>query len=62
MDKTKHQEKCLALPNTNQFVERSRNPAKQIETKLQRVLRKIKIIISLQEYSRLYPTRSAPGK
>ena len=62
MDKTKHQEKCLALPNTNQFVKLSRNPTKQIETKIQRVLRKIKTNISLQEYPRLYPTRYAPGK
>ena len=57
IDKTKHQEKRLALPNTNQFVKLSRNPTKQIETKIQRVLRKIKTNISLHEYPRLYPTR-----
>ena len=62
MDKTKYQEKCLALLNTNQFVKLGRDPTKQIETKIQRVLRKIKTNTSLQEYSRLYPTRSSPGK
>ena len=46
----------------NQFVKLSRDTTKQIETKIQRVLRKIKINISLQECLRLYPTGSSPGK
>ena len=62
MDKTKYEEECLALLNTNQFVKLSRDPTKQIETKIQRVLRKIQTNISLQEYSRLYPIGSSPGK
>ena len=62
MDKKKYKEKCLALLNTNQFLKLNRDPTKQIETKIQRVLRKIKTNISLQEYSRLYPTGSSPGK
>ena len=41
---------------------KTRDPTKQIETKIQRVLRKIKTNISLQEYSRLYSTGSFPGK
>ena len=49
MDKTKYQEKCLALLNTNQFVKLNRDPTKQIETKIQRVLRKIKSNILLRE-------------
>ena len=57
-----YQEKCSALLNTNQFVKLNGDPTKQIETKIQRVLRKIKINISLQEYWRLYPTGSFPGK
>ena len=61
MDKTKYQEKCSALINTNQLVELNRDPTKEIETKIQSVLRKIKTNISLQEYSRLYPTESSPG-
>ena len=62
MDKTKCQEKYLALLNRNQFVKLNRDATKQIETKIQRVLKKIKANISLQEYSRLYPTGSSPGK
>ena len=42
MDKTKYQEKCLALLNTNQFIKLNRNPTKQIKTKIQRVLIKNK--------------------
>ena len=61
MDKTKQQKKYLALLNTNQFLKLNRNPTIEIETKLQRVLRKIKTNISSQEYSRLYPTRSSPS-
>ena len=49
MDKTKYQEKCLALLNTNQFVKLNRDPTKQIETKIQRVLRKIKSNILIRE-------------
>ena len=62
MDKTNYQEKCLALLNTNQFVKLNRDPTKQIKTKIQRVLRKNKTNISLQEYLHLYPTGSSPGK
>ena len=62
MDKAKYQEKCLAPLNTNQFIKLNKDPSKQIETKIQRVLRIIKINISLHEYSRLYPTGPSPGK
>ena len=34
MDKTKYQEKSLALLNTNQFVKLNSDPTKQIETKI----------------------------
>ena len=61
MDKTKQQKKYLALLNTNQFLKLNRNPTIEIETKIQRVLRKIKTNILSQEYSRLYPTRSSPS-
>ena len=38
------------------------DPTKKIEAKIQRVLRKIKTNLTSQEYSRLYPTGSCPGK
>ena len=62
MDKAKYQEKCLAPLNTNQFIKLNKDLSKQIEITIQRVLRKIKINISLHEYSRLYPTGPSPGK
>ena len=34
VDKTKYQEKSLALLNTNQFVKLNSDPTKQIETKI----------------------------
>ena len=62
MDKTKYQEKFLALLNTTQFVKLNRYHTKQIKTKIQRVLKKIKTKVSSQEHSRLYPTGSSPDK
>ena len=38
------------------------DPTKKIEAKIQRVLQKIKTNLTSQEYSRLYPTGSCPGK
>ena len=40
MDKTKYQGKCLAILDTNQFVKLNIDPTKEIETKIQRDLRK----------------------
>ena len=62
IDKTKYQGKCLALLNINQFLKLNRDHTKQIQTKIQRALRKIKTKISSQAYSRLCPTGSYPGK
>ena len=42
MDKTKYQEKCLAILDKNQFVKLNIDPTKEIKTKIQRVLRKSK--------------------
>ena len=49
-DKTKYQEKCLVLLNTNEFAKPNRDLTKQIETNIQSVLIKIKTNISSQEY------------
>ena len=48
--------------NTNQFSKISVDPTKKAEAKNQRVLRKIKSKLTIQEYHRLYPTGSCPGK
>ena len=62
MDKTKYQEKCLAILDKNQFVKLNIDPTKEIKIKIQRVLRKSKKNISSQKYSCLYPTGSSSGK
>ena len=62
IDKTKYQGKRLALLNINQFLKLNRDHTKQIQTKIQRALRKIKTKISSQAYSRLCPTGSYPGE
>ena len=48
--------------NTGQFTKSNHDPTKKIEAKIQRGLRKIKTNSTSQEYSRLYPTGSCPGK
>ena len=62
MNKSKYLEKCLTLLNSEQFVRLNEDPAKTNERKLQRMLRKIKPDLTDQEYKRLYPSGSAPGK
>ena len=62
MNKSKYLEKCLTLLNSEQFVRLNEDPAKTNERKLQRMLRKIKPNLTDQEYKRLYPSGSAPGK
>ena len=62
MNKPKYHEKCLELLNTDQFTKLNHDLTKKIEAKIQRVLRKIKTNITSQDYSRLYPTGSYPGK
>ena len=59
MNKPKYHEKCLELLNTDQFTHDLR---KKMSAKIQRVLRKIKTNLKSEEYSRLYPTGSCPGK
>ena len=62
MDKGKYTEKCLNLLNSNQFNKLSHDPTKSVENKVKRALRKIKTKLSQQDYVKLYPTGSAPGK
>ena len=62
MDKTKYTEKCLIMLSTKQFLNVETDPTKPLEIKIQRILRKIKSKFSEQEYKRLYPTGSRPGK
>ena len=49
-------------PKYHQFTKLNHNSTKNIESKTQSVLRKIKTILISQEYSRLHPNGSCPGK
>lgn len=62
MDKNKYTSKCLNILNTPQFKKLNRDPTKPLEEKIQRAVRKVKNRVSKQEYYRIYPTGSAPGK
>ena len=62
IDRTKYTEKCLDLLNTDSFIKLDHDPTKTIEGKIQRSIRKIKNNLTKQEYNRLYPTGSSPGK
>ena len=62
MSKSKYLEKCLTLPNSEQFVRLNKDPTKTNERKVQRMLCKIKPNLADQEYKRLYPSGPAPDK
>ena len=48
--------------STKQFTVAESDPAKTVESKIQRVFRKLKTKIPDQEYKHLYPTGSQPEK
>ena len=60
MDKTKYTDKCLALLSIKQFQTLNFDPTKSTESKVQRMLRKIKSKLPIQDYKHLYPTGSYP--
>ena len=62
MDKHKYTEKCLAMLNTKPFSKIRVDPTKKTETKIQRLLLKVKSKLTIQEYHPLHPTGSCPGK
>ena len=62
IDRKTYTEKCLNLLNTDSFIQLDNGPTKAIEGKIQRFICKIRNNLTKQEYSRLYPTGSSPGK
>ena len=62
MDRGKYFDKCLAMLNTEQFVQLQKDPTNSLERKVQRTLRKIKQKLPTDVYAKLYPTGSSPGK
>ena len=62
MNRDKYHEKCLELLDTEQSQKLNHDPTKTTERKVQNALRKIKSKLSINEYKRIYPTGSSPGK
>ena len=62
VNRDKCNEKCLELLDTEQFQKLNHDPTKTTERKVQNALRKIKSKLSINEYKRIYPTGSSPGK
>ena len=62
IDRSNYTETCMSLLSSNQFKHLPNVPIKSLETKVERTIRKIKSKLSAQEYKKLYPTRSWPGK
>ena len=62
INRDKYYENCLQLLDTEQFQKLNHYPTKTTETKVQNALRNIKSKLSINEYKRIYPTGSSPGK
>ena len=62
MDSSKYTEKCLGLLENDRFAKTNDYSTKRIESKIQRYVRKLESKITEEEYSKLYPTGSTPGK
>ena len=62
MNRGKYFDKCLAILNTEQFVQLQKDPTSSLEREVQCTLRKIKQKLPTDVYAKLYPTGSSPGK
>ena len=62
MDRGKYFDKCLAILNTEHFVQLQKDPTSSVERKVQYTLRKIKQKLPTDVYATLYPTGSSPRK
>ena len=61
MDRGKYFDKCLAILNTEQFVQLQKHTS-SLEREVQCTLRKIKQKLPTDVHAKLYPTGSSPGK
>ena len=62
IDRKKYTEKSISLLHIDSFIQLDHDPTKTTKGKSQRSVRKMKNNLTKQEYSRLYPTGSSPGK
>ena len=61
LNRTSYIEWCSNILTSDQFKVFENDPTKTLESKVQRVLRKIKHVVDEKLYKRLYPTPSKPG-
>ena len=54
--------KCFTLLNISQFNKLTKDPTHATGRKIQRVVRKMKLKLQSNVYSKIYPIGSAPGK
>ena len=64
MDSSQYINKSVKMLNNANFIELTDDPTKSIEEKIEREIRnrKIKSKLSKDDYNKIYPTGSAPGK
>ena len=62
LDKNKYIEKCISIVMTDKFKKIDNSPTATCESKVQRILRKMKFKFTEREYYQLYPTGSNAGK
>ena len=62
MNRTMYSEKCNTILDSKQFTKLDQDPTCYMENKVQRTLRKVKVTMSQNVYSKLYPSGSCPGK
>ena len=62
MDRTRYIDKCLEHLNTDNFRELGQDKTKTIEEAIQKALYEVKDAIGEEEYRKIYPSGSNPGK
>ena len=62
MGSSQYMSKCVNILNKENFIKLTDDPTKSIKGEIQRAIRKIKSKVSKDEYNKIYPTGSAPGK
>ena len=62
INRSAYLKKCLTLLKTSQFNKLTKGLTKITERKIQRVVRKMKLKLPANIYSKIYPIGSAPGK
>ena len=62
MNHTKYLGKCYTILNSNQFTKLDEDPTCYMETKAQRIPRKVKSMMPQNVYSKPYQSDSCPGK